>query len=84
MGHMVPKLTIALLIGIRVLCDAGCKVLFTKNKCDAWYNGNIILCGKKDPSTDLWTLPINTDIEEGMQSIDKPTSALLDLQVQTV
>ena len=83
-GHVVPKLTIALLIGIRVLCDAGCKVLFTKNKCDVWYNGNIILCGKKDPSTDLWMLPINTDIEEGTQSIDEPTSALLDLQVQTV
>ncbi len=29
-GHMVPKLTIASLIGIRVLCNAGCKVLFTK------------------------------------------------------
>jgi hypothetical protein len=74
-GHVVPKLTIALLIGIRVLCDAGCKVLFTKNKCNVWYNGKIILCGNKDPSTDLWTLPINTDIEEGTQSINEPTSA---------
>jgi hypothetical protein len=77
-GHAVPKLTIASLIGIRVLCNAGCKALFTKNKCYVWYNGNIILCGKKDPSTDLWTLPtlpINTDIEEGTQSIDELTSA---------
>ncbi len=49
-----------------------------------WYNGNIILCGKKDPSTDLWTLPINADIEEGTQSIDKPTNAMLDLQVRMV
>ncbi len=74
-GHVVPKLTIASLIGIRVLCDAGCKVLFTKTKCNVWYNGNIVLCRKKDPSTDLWMLPINTDIEEGTQSIDIPTSA---------
>jgi hypothetical protein len=72
-GHVVPKLTIASLIGIKVLCDTGCKVLFTKNKCNVWYKGNIILCGKKDPSTDLWTLPIYTDVEEGKQSINEPT-----------
>jgi hypothetical protein len=40
-GHVVPKLTIALLIRIRVLCNAGCKVLFTKNKCNVWYNTDI-------------------------------------------
>ena len=28
--HVVPTLSIALLIGIRVLCNAGCKVVFTK------------------------------------------------------
>ncbi len=28
-GHIVPKSTIASLIGIRVLCEAGCSVLFT-------------------------------------------------------
>jgi hypothetical protein len=74
-GHVVPKLTILSLIGIRVLCDAGCKVLFTKTKCNVWYNGNVILSGKKDPSTDLWTLPINTDIEKVTKSIDEPTIA---------
>ena len=29
-GNVVPKLSITSLIGIRVLCDAGCKVVFTK------------------------------------------------------
>ena len=29
-GHVVPKLSITLLIGIRVLCDAGCEVVFTE------------------------------------------------------
>jgi hypothetical protein len=72
-GHVVPKLTIASLIGIRVLCDAGCKVFFTKTNCNVWYNGNVILSGKKDPSTDLWTLPINADIKV-TKSIDEPTS----------
>jgi hypothetical protein len=52
-GHVVPKLSIASLIGIRVLCEAGCKVMFTKTNCNAWYKGKIILSGKKDPSTDL-------------------------------
>ena len=58
-GHVVPKLSIASLIGIRVLCDAGCEVVFKKTKCDVWYKGKVILRGKKDPSTDLWTLPID-------------------------
>ena len=48
-GHVVPKLSIALLIGIRVLCDAGCEIVFTKTNCDVWYKGKIILRGKKDP-----------------------------------
>ena len=57
-GHIVPSLTVASLIGIRPLCKAGCKVLFDDKKCDVIYNGNVILRGHKDPSTDLWTLPI--------------------------
>jgi hypothetical protein len=62
-GHVVPKISIASLIGIRVLCNAGCKVIFTKTSCDIIYDGKIILRGNKDPSTDLWMLPINTTNE---------------------
>ena len=36
-GHIVPKLTIASFIGIQVLCEAGCSVMFTKSKCDVVY-----------------------------------------------
>jgi hypothetical protein len=32
-GHIVPGLTISSLIGIRVLCEAGCNVIFNKNYC---------------------------------------------------
>ena len=57
-GHIVPDLKVASLFGIRVLCKAGCKVVFDKDKCEVYYQDKIILRGRKDPSTDLWTLPI--------------------------
>jgi hypothetical protein len=57
-GHIVPGLSIASLFGIRVLAEAGCTVKFDSEKCVVKYNGKIILTGMKDPTTDLWTLPI--------------------------
>ena len=57
-GHIVPHLAIASLFGIRVLCKAGCKVVFDDDTCDVYYDSKLILRGYKDPSTDLWTLPI--------------------------
>ncbi len=64
-GHIIPDLKTALLIGIRPLCKVGCKVVFDNEKCDVMYKGRVILRGYKDPSTDLWTLPITN---EGMQT----------------
>ena len=60
-GHIVPELTVALLISIRVLCKAGCIVIFTDTMCSVKYGGKFILRGYKDPSTDLWILPITPD-----------------------
>jgi hypothetical protein len=57
-GHIVPRLTIASLIGIWPICKAGCTVTFDNEKCDIKYNGRKILTVFKDPTTDLWTLPI--------------------------
>jgi hypothetical protein len=57
-GHIVPELSITSLFGIRVLTAAGCTVKFDNEKCVVKYNGKIILTGMKDPTTDLWTLPI--------------------------
>jgi hypothetical protein len=37
-GHIVPNLAIASLFGIRVLCKAGCKVVFDDNKCNVYFN----------------------------------------------
>jgi hypothetical protein len=64
-GHIVPDLALALLIGIHLLCKAGCRVIFDNHKCEVEYKGNFILRGYKDPSTNLWMLPITPD---GMQS----------------
>ena len=52
-GHIVPALNGASLIGIRILCKVGCRVVFTDTACYVKYNGKIILWGTKDPSTDL-------------------------------
>ncbi len=60
-GHMVPDSTVALLLGIRILCKAGCIVVFTKTACYIMYGGKVFLTGYKDPSTDLWVLPITPD-----------------------
>ena len=60
-GHIMPDMTTASLFGIRILCKAGCKVVFDDEKCQVFYKNNIILTGFKDPASDLWTLPIVPD-----------------------
>jgi hypothetical protein len=60
-GHITPDLTVALLIGIRILYKAGCSVIFTKTACYVMYRGKVIASGYKDPITDLWVLPITPD-----------------------
>ena len=63
MGHIMPHMAIASLIRIRPICKAGCTVTFENLKSEVINKSNIILEGKKDPSTDLWTLTIS---REGM------------------
>jgi hypothetical protein len=57
-GHILPKTMMASLLGIRVLCKAGCQVNFDDKTCKDIYKGKVILMGFKDPTSDLWTLPI--------------------------
>ena len=56
-GHIIPSLKVASQIGIRLLCKAGCKVVFNNEKCEVIFNNKVILTEHKDPSADLWTLP---------------------------
>jgi hypothetical protein len=60
-AHITPDLTVVLLIGIRILCKAGCVVFFIDKVCYVMYGGNVIFRDYKDPSTDLWILPITPD-----------------------
>jgi hypothetical protein len=60
MGHIIPDLPIAFLFGIRVLTDAGCKVIFDRVHYTVKYKGRVILVGGKDPDTDLWTHPLGS------------------------
>jgi hypothetical protein len=57
-GHIVSSLSMASLMGIHILCKAGCKVIFTDTTCEVKYQDKVILTDIKDPTTDLWTLPI--------------------------
>ena len=70
-GHIIPDLSIALLFGIRVLTEAGCNVTFTRKECIVQYNGKIILRGAKDPTTDLWTLPLGSQDMTSQFNISK-------------
>jgi hypothetical protein len=55
-GHIVPDMKLASLLGMCVLSKAGCKVIFDDKKCQAKFRGKTILTGYKDPTSDLWTL----------------------------
>ena len=44
-GHIVPELTVASLIGIRILCKLGCTVLFRDKACYVFYQEKLILTG---------------------------------------
>jgi hypothetical protein len=57
-GHIVPEMMMASLLRICVLCKAGCQVNFDDKKCEVIYKGKVILTGFKDPTSNLWTLPI--------------------------
>ena len=61
MGHIVPDMKMAPLLGIHVLCKAGCKVIFDNQQCRVIFKGTTILTGHKDPNSDLWTLPLLCD-----------------------
>ena len=57
-GHILPDMTTASLFGIRILCKAGCTVVFKNDKCQVIFNKKGILTDYKNPTSNLWTLPI--------------------------
>jgi hypothetical protein len=73
MVHIVPNLAITSLFGIHPLCNAGCIVVFDKDKCIVWYNRKIILMQPQNVSTDLWTLPIMEKTHPIQQDLHDPS-----------
>ncbi len=49
-GHVVPGLAVASLVGIRPLCKAGCKVVFDDEKCDVIFNRELF------SNTEVWKI----------------------------
>ena len=60
-AHIVPGLAHSSLISLRVLCAEGCKVEMNEKYCYIKYNGKVIWVGIKEPSTDLWVLPLQAN-----------------------
>ncbi len=88
-GHIIPYLAIASLYGISPLCNAGCIVVFHKDKVDVWYDRKIILVGPRNMSTDLWTLPFmdhtcDTRIPAAMPQQDVLTHPAIALFMHSV
>jgi hypothetical protein len=73
-GHIVQGLTMASLVGIRILCKSGCQVIFTEQYCNIMFNGKLILRGYKDPQTDLWTFLITPDAIMQQSTVGKDLS----------
>jgi hypothetical protein len=66
-GHIVPDMKMASLLGICILCKAGCRIIFYDEKCQVNFKGNTILTEYKDPASNLWMLPIFQG-EEGLST----------------
>ncbi len=81
-GSIAPNLTVASLVGIRILCKMGCTVVFTDTVCYVSYKGTVILTRYKDPSMDLWVLPITPDAinQEKLQTSQGHDSVPVQLQ----
>ena len=60
-AHVVPGLKNASLVSTRAFCDAGCRVIFDLFECRVYYRGHLVLTGKRDEKTQLWTLPITAE-----------------------
>ena len=76
-AHIVPGIERSL-IATRKFCDAGCQVVFDMDECRVYYQGKLVLTGKRDKKeTGLWLLPINPNAKPSQT----PAVDRLDLQL---
>ena len=57
-AHVIPGLDHTSLAFTKQFCDGGCKVTFGKDKCRVYYDMKLIFIGKKEPTSDLWIIPV--------------------------
>jgi hypothetical protein len=77
-GHIVSDMKMASLLGIRILCKAGCEVIFDDEKCQVNFKGSTILMRYEDPASNLWMLP-NFQGEEGLWTTPRSNLAVSKL-----
>ena len=62
-AYVFKDMTIKPLLSTGVLCDAGCKALYEKNKLTVFFKDRVVLTGYRDPSTDgLWMVDLDPKI----------------------
>ena len=48
------------LFSIKVLTDCGRNVIYDMNECQVYFKNEIVWVSKKEPTTGLWVLPVNS------------------------
>jgi hypothetical protein len=71
-AHIIPGLASHSLLSVVTMCNAGCKVTFTKIGCSIEYRGRTIICGHKCTKTGLWMVPIQ-------QGLPPPAASLASI-----
>ncbi len=71
LAHVIPGLASHLLLSVVCLCNAGCKVTFTKIECCVKYRGQIILQGYKCLKSGLWMVNLQ-GCEVSKKPIERP------------
>jgi hypothetical protein len=57
-GHILPGPSSHSLLSIAKFCDQGCDIRFSTNVCQVFLDNVLLLEGPRDPTTNLWLLPL--------------------------
>ena len=72
-AHIVPGLAHSSLVSIKMLCDAGCKVEYDDEECTVRYGNSVVWEGVREPSTELWVLPLTGARPAATTGLPTPT-----------
>ena len=60
-AHIFPDVKHEL-VSLPVLCEAGCKAIFDKNKVSITHKHQAIIAGQRDPASSLWTIDLKNKL----------------------